>query len=209
MKKFILVLSIFVFMLFGFSFANAEMMPEASCVINGNLKIGSSGEEVICLQTSLGLTADGKFGKGTRAAVKEWQKAFGLKADGVFGAKSRALWLANGSISGNTLKVTIDSPSVLPNANLNASYTFNPEASGGVKNFSTDNYTWSLSSGALPPGLNIIEGLYINGVPRQMGTYNFSLSASNGKHSQTKKFTLTVVGELPTIDSAASSTGAN
>jgi len=39
------------------------------------LKNGSKGEEVKQLQTKLGLTADGSFGPGTEAKVKEWQAA--------------------------------------------------------------------------------------------------------------------------------------
>ena len=48
-------------------------------------KIGSSGKEVSQIQSKLGLSADGIFGKGTAAAVKEWQAANGLSADGIVG----------------------------------------------------------------------------------------------------------------------------
>lgn len=37
------------------------------------------------LQSTVGVTADGKFGSATKAAVKEWQKANGLTADGASG----------------------------------------------------------------------------------------------------------------------------
>jgi len=47
------------------------------------LRIGSSGDDVKELQERLGLTADGKFGPGTEAAVKKWQEANGLAVDGV------------------------------------------------------------------------------------------------------------------------------
>lgn len=49
------------------------------------LKNGSKGEDVKKLQEKLGLTADGSFGPGTEAKVKEWQAANGLKADGIVG----------------------------------------------------------------------------------------------------------------------------
>ena len=52
------------------------------------LKKGSTGEYVMQLQDALGLTADGKFGPKTEAAVKEYQKANGLKPDGIVGAKT-------------------------------------------------------------------------------------------------------------------------
>ena len=49
------------------------------------LKKGSSGEDVKKLQAKLGITADGSFGPGTEAKVKEWQAANSLTADGIVG----------------------------------------------------------------------------------------------------------------------------
>ena len=57
------------------------------------LKIGSRGQQVKDLQEFLGADADGIFGKGTEAAVKEWQTANGLVADGLVGP---ATWDAMG-----------------------------------------------------------------------------------------------------------------
>ena len=37
------------------------------------------------VQKAVGVTADGKFGKGTKQAVIKWQKLMGLNADGVVG----------------------------------------------------------------------------------------------------------------------------
>lgn len=60
------------------------------------LKSGSQGMYVSALQSFLNahggamLTADGKFGPATAAAVKAWQASKGLTADGVFGPASRA-----------------------------------------------------------------------------------------------------------------------
>ena len=62
----------------------------ADCTITSTLRVGSKGEQVKCLQAAVGVTADGSFGKMTKAAVQAWQSAKGLVADGVFGAKSRA-----------------------------------------------------------------------------------------------------------------------
>jgi putative chitinase len=49
------------------------------------LRNGSTGPEVMQLQEKLGLKADGQFGPGTEAKVKEWQLANGLTADGLVG----------------------------------------------------------------------------------------------------------------------------
>ena len=66
----------------------------ANCSITATLRLGSKGAQVQCLQTALGLKADGSFGPKTKAAVVAFQKNEGLTADGVFGAKSRAAWMA-------------------------------------------------------------------------------------------------------------------
>jgi putative chitinase len=49
------------------------------------LKNGSKGDDVKRLQEKLGIAADGSFGPGTEAKVKEWQAANGLTADGIVG----------------------------------------------------------------------------------------------------------------------------
>lgn len=61
----------------------------------GTLKLGSIGNSVKWLQLMLGyagykLTADGKFGAGTKLAVKDFQRKCGLTVDGIAGAKTIA-----------------------------------------------------------------------------------------------------------------------
>ena len=53
------------------------------------LKKGSRGPDVKDLQEALGLVADGIFGSGTEAAVKEFQKENDLTVDGLVG---RGTW---------------------------------------------------------------------------------------------------------------------
>jgi murein DD-endopeptidase MepM/ murein hydrolase activator NlpD len=62
----------------------------APVVVRREIKIGSKGEAVKLLQNKLGLTVDGVFGKGTKAAVVKFQKKHGLLADGIVGAKTWA-----------------------------------------------------------------------------------------------------------------------
>ena len=75
-------------------FSGATQAAAATCSITTTLKVGSKGVQVKCLQSALGLSADGSFGPKTKAAVVAFQKNAGLTADGVFGAKSRAAWMA-------------------------------------------------------------------------------------------------------------------
>ena len=49
------------------------------------LRKGTRGNEVKLLQEFLGTSADGIFGSGTEATVKEWQSKNGLTADGIVG----------------------------------------------------------------------------------------------------------------------------
>jgi len=60
------------------------------------LKKGSRGDDVKVLQQFLGLSADGIFGSGTEASVKNWQVTNGLTADGIVGPKT---WDAMGIAS--------------------------------------------------------------------------------------------------------------
>lgn len=52
------------------------------------IKKGSKGNAVKVWQIIIGVTADGDFGSGTKAATKTWQEKNGLSADGVVGDKS-------------------------------------------------------------------------------------------------------------------------
>lgn len=79
---------------------NAEKAAAADCTITATLRVGSVGTEVSCLQSMIGVTADGKFGPMTKAAVMAWQASKGLVADGVVGAMSRAALLGSAPVAG-------------------------------------------------------------------------------------------------------------
>jgi len=64
------------------------------------LRKGSIGDSVKTLQRLLGITADGKFGKGTKAAVIAYQQKHGLAADGVVGPATWASLLNAGPVLG-------------------------------------------------------------------------------------------------------------
>jgi hypothetical protein len=89
-SKFLLGAMIVAVMAVGVVVANATPAAAADCSITSTLRVGSKGDQVKCLQATVGVTADGSFGKLTKAAVQAWQTSKGLVADGIFGAKSRA-----------------------------------------------------------------------------------------------------------------------
>jgi len=76
-----------------------DLAVPADCVIRRPVQLGSSGEDVVCLQTRLSevtpgggdLGADGDFGPATDAAVREFQAAQGLVVDGIVGAQTAEL----------------------------------------------------------------------------------------------------------------------
>ena len=64
---------------------NAYSKTATSTYTYPTLRVGSSGEDVRRLQSALGITADGKYGTQTKAAVVSYQQKNGLSADGVAG----------------------------------------------------------------------------------------------------------------------------
>jgi Putative Ig domain len=64
--------------------------------------------------------------------------------------------------------------SSLAGATVNSSYSATLSATGGKTP-----YTWSLTSGALPPGLKLSSAGVISGTPTTAGTYNFTVGVSD------------------------------
>lgn len=94
-SKFLLGVMVVAIMLVGFVAINKA--EAASCSITMTLRLGSSGAEVMCLQSLVGASADGKFGPMTLAKVKAYQAANGLVADGVVGPMTRASLMGQAS----------------------------------------------------------------------------------------------------------------
>jgi hypothetical protein len=85
------------------------------------------------------------------------------------------------------------SPPVLPVAYRDQPFSQGLTASGG-----TEPYTWSVLSGALPPGvtLNPASGL-LSGTPTATGTYAFTVKVLDANDFYgTRAYTLTVLGTL-------------
>ncbi|MBI3442714.1 MAG: peptidoglycan-binding protein [Candidatus Sungbacteria bacterium] len=79
--------------------STAVASATGGCTFARNLKVGSRGDDVTCLQNALieggylNVTATGYFGSLTKAGVVAWQRAAGVSpTSGYFGLKSRAAY---------------------------------------------------------------------------------------------------------------------
>lgn len=82
---------------------------------------------------------------------------------------------------------------VLTQATVNVPYSFYLQASGG-----SGTYTWSISSGSLPPGLTFSDQTaQISGTPTLLGSYSFTATVTDSNNlSGTANLTLVVGGAL-------------
>lgn len=129
------------------------------------LRLGSRGTAVLQLQQALNALGydtngtDGKFGKGTEQAVKDYQKANGLTVDGKAGVKTLAQLYAGSSSSGST--------------NGSTSGSMNGSASSEIYTAKNPNTLQSGDSGSkvtqLQNALKLL-GFYTGGVDGKFGS---------------------------------------
>ena len=102
----ILLLAFAVFLwLYSPAIGEEEATPAPAAVYTSVLRSGSKGDEVKELQLRLDElgyepgSADGVFGKGTKTAVKEFQKRNGLEADGEAGPKTLEVLYSDNAVA--------------------------------------------------------------------------------------------------------------
>ena len=91
-----------------------------------------------------------------------------------------------------SLAARINTVSPLPDGIVGLPYTFTFSGYGEAP------YIWENLGGGLPPGLNLDANGILSGTPTAIGTYSFSVKATNEHGSDTKLFTLSVY-QLPVI----------
>jgi hypothetical protein len=108
-----------------------------------------------------------------------------------------------GSVVGSTVLTVQAAPLVLgtssvPNGALNAPYSSTLSASGG-----TTPYGWTITAGALPPGLALgASSGTISGTPTNIGTFNFTVRLSDAGspvQTVTRAFTMVVAPSTPLL----------
>jgi hypothetical protein len=78
--------------------------------------------------------------------------------------------------------------STLPGGTAGTPYSQTLKATGDAP------VTWSLESGALPAGLNLLGSGTISGTPTTAGTYSFSVKAFNSAGNDVSSFSITITG---------------
>jgi Putative Ig domain len=106
-------------------------------------------------------------------------------SDSVSSAVTQAFSLTIAPATASSLAITTTS---LPQASANLPYSQTLAATGGVSP-----YTWSLSSGALPPGLSLSASGAITGTPTVVGASTFTVSVTDSaRNSAAQMLTITV-----------------
>ena len=121
-----------------------SMWPEPNQSPSSTLRLGMRGPEVTAIQRSLGITADGIFGRQTEAAVRRFQSKHGLDTDGIFGPQSRTrlfgIDVPGTSILGSKmiLRQGMRGPDVAEfqrHLGINADGMFGPETAAATRGF--------------------------------------------------------------------------
>src|SRR3989344_9293904 len=83
-------------MLATFGMVAVQTAGAAECSITSTLRVGSKGDQVKCLQATVGVVADGSFGPKTKAAVMALGSCVCFVADWGFWSNSPAGWAGGG-----------------------------------------------------------------------------------------------------------------
>lgn len=100
------------------------------------------------------------------------------------------------NVTVNPLSVSTTS---LPDGSLDADYTQSLQASGGIPP-----YTWTISSGSLPPWATLESGGTVEGIPGATGTANFTVQVTDSESTaltSTKALSVHVTTAASTNDS--------
>jgi large repetitive protein len=165
----------------------APVLPGASLSVAYQVTLAAAGGQspytwsatAGALPAGLTFSPNGQIsGKPTAAGSFQFTAAV---TDATGGQATKAFTLAVASA------LTISTAPQLPSATVGVSYTGTLTASGG-----TPPYTWSVSVGAVPPGVTFAAGT-LAGMPSSAGTYNFTAVVTDSANVTAQKaFTLAV-----------------
>jgi hypothetical protein len=103
-------------------------------------------------------------------------------------ATTAASWSGSRAYTLTILPPVVVSPATLPTGQVGTAYSQTFTASG-----SSGPFTFTINTGALPPGLTLSRGGVLDGTPTATGVYGFSVTATGATQNGSRAYTLTVV----------------
>ena len=194
----------------GIIINNGTINNDGTITNSSGLIVMETGSTLLGSNLLVTLTFDANGGTGTFTAAEpttsfDLSKLTTFSKNPVFAGNTLLAWatVATGATSyinspysftdGGTIyaqwgQTPVITATSLPDGTFGESYSQIITATGGGL------MTWSVSAGALPAGLSLNASTgEISGTPTEVGTFNFTLKASNGATSNTTKtFTLIV-----------------
>jgi uncharacterized repeat protein (TIGR03803 family) len=196
-----------------YSFSDGDSAPEGSLILSGNTLYGTtSGDQNGGEGTVFAVNTDGtsftnlyNFTGGSNGLYSRCSLV--LSGNTLYGTTDQggsfgygtvfALWL--GSVN-PSLQISTTS---LLNGTNGLAYSQTLTASGGQPP-----YSWTNSSGSLPPGLTLATNGVISGIPTAAGTSNFTVQVTDiSSDMATQALSLTINVPLPVFQSAKFSNG--
>jgi len=96
-------------------------------------------------------------------------------------------------------------PASLPNPVAGTAYSQTVTATGGAAP-----YSFAVTAGSLPPGITLGTGGALSGTSNQVGTYNFTITATDGfGQTGNRAYTVTIAAPMLTLSPAAGTLTAN
>ncbi len=154
---------------------SCKLPPRAGCSDRGDagdLYPGPTGNTTLAISTT---PSDGLNTGGCP----------GFRIDSIAAAAPAGVQRFVLTFQGDSLSVTTDP--VLASGKWGYSYALQLRAACG-----SGSYTWSLVSGAPPPGMTLSSGGVLSGAPSDTGTYSFQANVTDGTHTASRGMTLSV-----------------
>jgi M6 family metalloprotease-like protein len=158
-----------------------------------NLRNGTGGQPNVFVRGDAGdpwpgVTNKTGFGPSTTPAARLNNTAFANGAPAGFQLDQIAI---NGGVATMRLQyasaIVITTLPALTAGTMGTAYSNQLAATGGLGDF-----TWTLSTGTLPPGLALSPSGLLSGTPTASGDYTFTVTATSGGNSSPLAATLTV-----------------
>ncbi len=125
-----------------------------------------------------GLGLSGNMISGMPTTAGTWSFRVTVESGGATDSRTLSIQVANPS-----LEITTTS---LPDGSVGASYSASLQATGG-----SGSYSWSTSSGSLPPGLDL-SGNTIGGTPTVAGSWDFQVTVGSGGDTDSRTLSIQV-----------------